>query len=103
MWVGGWRDERRDIRSTPLSKGKTMDITATPVRRAAASIVVAVSLVAGSQAVAYARQDLSGSCSRTGIIKPNYTVLERIGRQLVRGDNLTGAGVTAPLAVPEQQ
>lgn len=29
--------------------------------------------------------------------------LERIGRQLVRCDNLTGTGVPAPLAVPEQQ
>jgi hypothetical protein len=27
--------------------------------------------------------------------------LQRIGTQLVRGDNLTGAGVTAPVGVPE--
>jgi hypothetical protein len=27
--------------------------------------------------------------------------LQRIGTQLVRGDNLTGAGVTAPLGVPK--
>ncbi|HET9649630.1 MAG TPA: hypothetical protein VFP34_15565 [Microlunatus sp.] len=79
-----------------------MNITTTPLRRAAASIVVAVSLAAGSQGVAYARQDLSGGCGRTEIINPNHTVLERIGRQLVRGDNLTGAGVAAPLAVLEQ-
>ncbi|MGO4237237.1 hypothetical protein [Pseudarthrobacter sp. YAF2] len=29
--------------------------------------------------------------------------LTRIGTQLVRCDNLTGAGVTAPLWIPEQQ
>jgi hypothetical protein len=31
-----------------------------------------------------------------------YCPLERIGSQLVRCDNLTGAGVPAPYWVPEQ-
>ncbi|HEV7194630.1 MAG TPA: hypothetical protein VGN19_01705 [Pedococcus sp.] len=31
-----------------------------------------------------------------------YCPLERIGRQLIRCDNLTGNGVSAPLWVPER-
>ena len=34
---------------------------------------------------------------------PGRYPLERIGSQLVRGDNLTGDDVAAPLTVPERQ
>lgn len=42
------------------------------------------------------------STSQRAITSEGYCPLERIGPQLIRCDNLTGNGVSAPLWVPER-
>jgi hypothetical protein len=62
-----------------------------------AALLTAVFLVGGSG---------GQSPSRTADDAPTTYVdcpLERIGTQLVRCDNLTGAGVEAPSWIPEQE
>ena len=72
------------------------------VSRTAAATLLSLLFLSGSASVASA-------CPNPGDIGPTAAFseghacpLERIGTQLVRCDNLTGAGVPAPLFIPEQ-
>ncbi|MHC6595103.1 hypothetical protein [Arthrobacter sp. C152] len=59
---------------------------------------VAVILLTGGPAES--RADISNETAITTYVD---CPLERIGDQLVRCDNLTGAGTSAPFWIPEQQ
>ncbi len=80
--------------------------TVTTLRRAAVTTAAAVTLLAGMPGAASARPypgDPAPTATPTVATAPlGGWPLERLGRQLVRGDNLTGAGTAAPLWVPER-
>lgn len=80
--------------NTPL-KGNIMYRSINPHRRTGS--VLAILLLAGLA---------SASANATATDGPatsyQYCPLTRIGTQLVRCDNLTGAGVPAPFWIPEQ-
>ena len=72
------------------------------LRRTGTVAVSAALLVACSISTASAKPDPGGLVPDTGYwIYPGNCVLKRISSQLVRCDNLTGAGVSAPLWIPE--
>jgi hypothetical protein len=70
--------------------------TRSAVLAAAASIL----LLTAASPVASARPDDGGTDVRT-VTGPVQCELMRIGTQLIRCDNLTGAGAPAPLWIPE--
>jgi hypothetical protein len=80
--------------NTPL-KGNTMYKSINPHRRTGA--VLAILLFAG-----LASAPASASVTDDPTNSYQYCPLTRIGTQLVRCDNLTGAGVPAPFWIPEQ-
>ncbi len=85
----------------------TSEVTMNTTRRLGAT-VVAIAVLALAPAFsgnAWARQDPGDPAPATTSHARTYPYcpLERIGRQLVRCDNLTGNGALAPLAVPEQK
>ncbi|MEU1973265.1 hypothetical protein ABZ477_16555 [Microbacterium sp. NPDC019599] len=65
----------------------------------AAGAALLVSLSAAP--AAFARPEPQPPSIPVSVYGP-YPALERIGTQFVRGDNLTGAGVSAPEWIPEQ-
>ena len=80
-----------------------MKLTDINGRRTTATALVALVLAGFAGATqASARQD-PGEAHRDPYahLTPGRCPMERIGSQLVRCDNLTGAGVAAPLGVPE--
>lgn len=77
----------------------------TTARRRATTLTVAtVALLLPSSGNAWARPDPGDPAPSTAsqVRTFPYCPLERLDRQLVRCDNLTGTGAAAPLAVPEQ-
>jgi hypothetical protein len=73
-------------------------------RSTVTAFAIALALIATVGGPASARQDAGDPPTDVyAHLTPGQYPLERIGRQLVRGDNLTGAGVAAPLTVPEQR
>lgn len=79
--------------------------TATPRLGATVVAIATLALAPISSGNAWARQDPGDPAPSTTRQAPGYPYcpLERIDRQLVRCDNLTGTGALAPLAVPEQK
>jgi hypothetical protein len=72
------------------------------LRRTSTVAVSAALLFVCSIATASAKPDQGGPVDDAGFwIYPGNCVLQRIGSQLVRCDNLTGAGASAPLWIPE--
>ncbi len=69
--------------------------------RTGSAITIAIILVSAASAAGATKQ--SGSLNPTSIsmLGSGNCPLERVGTQLVRCDNLTGAGVRAPSWVPE--
>jgi hypothetical protein len=71
--------------------------------RAAAGALLSLLVLAGVAPAAAARPD-PGDVGRSRVdIEPTSCPLRRIDTQLVRCDWLTGAGVPAPLFIPELQ
>jgi hypothetical protein len=82
-----------------------MNATPACILRGTAVAVAALALTNPFSGNAWARVD-PGEPARPATSQARsylYCPLERIGRQLVRCDNLTGAGALAPLFVPEQK
>jgi len=72
------------------------------LRRTGTVTVSTALLLACSISTASAKPDQGGPPADAGFwIYPENCVLKRIGSQLVRCDDLTGAGVSAPLCIPE--
>lgn len=69
--------------------------------RAVAAIAASLIIALGSRLAASARPDPGNTVRFDAPCQGGQCPLRRIGRQLVRGDFLTGAGVPAPLGVPE--
>ena len=69
--------------------------------RAAAGTLLTLLVLAGGAPTASARPAPGDVGSFTDGNRPLNCALMRIGTQLVRCDNLTGAGVSAPLFIPE--
>lgn len=69
--------------------------------RTAAAALLSLLVLAGGAPTAAARPDPGDAESFTVGYKPTNCPLRRIDTQLVRCDNLTGAGVPAPLFIPE--
>jgi len=69
----------------------------------AVAVVAVVALTAPADTVAAAALPDPGPTCYASTVPPasSYPPLRRIGHQLVRGDNLTGASVPAPSWVPE--
>jgi quercetin dioxygenase-like cupin family protein len=88
-------------------QGARFGITRTTQTVSAIACAAVVALV-GTASVAQARPDDGGDgvratpAARAYPSSPGRCPLERIGDQLVRCDNLTGAGAVAPRWVPEQ-
>jgi hypothetical protein len=74
--------------------------------RALAVLAGSLMLTMVSATYAAARPDPGGPTAAPTVTAEHHVQspapLMRIGTQLVRGDNLTGAGVSAPLWLPEQ-
>jgi hypothetical protein len=70
-----------------------------------AAAAATLTILAGSTAIPAAARPLDPQPARTHRItfqdSPLRCPLRRIDRQLIRCDNLTGAGVPAPLSIPE--
>ncbi len=92
-------------------KGKVMN---TAITKAAAIATLTIALIASTNvSSAFALPDPGEPGSPGAVHQTNapdsvattlgVKLLERIGTQFVRGDNLTGAGVPAPDWVPEAQ
>lgn len=85
----------------------------TATSKAAATAAVAIALIAATNvSSAFAFPDLGEPCSPSATHRINapdcvdnsgVRLLERIGTQFVRGDDLTGAGSPAPSWIPEAQ
>jgi hypothetical protein len=74
------------------------------VPRVGAAVLLSAVLAGGGALPAAARPDDGRSSNMPRVIAFNTDrdcPLRRIDRQLVRCDNLTGAGVPAPLFIPE--
>jgi hypothetical protein len=72
------------------------------LRRTGTVAASAALLFACSISTASAKPDPDGPVPNAGSwFYPGNCVLKRIGSQLVRCDSLTGAGVSAPLWIPE--
>lgn len=71
--------------------------------RAAAGALLSLLVLAGVAPPAAARPDPGGVGSSRVDLEPTNCPLRRIDTQLVRCDSLTGAGVPAPLFIPEVQ
>ena len=72
------------------------------VSRTAAATLLSLLFLSGSASVASACPN-PGDTGPAAAVGGHACPLERIGTQLVRCDNLTGAGVPAPLFIPEQK
>jgi len=90
-------------------KGKIMNSTVT---KSLAHVTLTIALIAVTNvSLAFAAPDLGGPGSPGAVHQTNAAdcgatnsgvrLLERIGTQFVRGDDLTGAGSPAPDWVPE--
>jgi hypothetical protein len=71
--------------------------------RTAATALLALTLVSTGASTASARPDPIDVRSAATGTSAMGCALQRIGTQLVRCDNYTGAGVPAPLFIPERQ
>jgi hypothetical protein len=69
--------------------------------RTAAAALLSLLLVATGASTASARPDPGDAGSAGDVTSGQNCPLRRIDTQLVRCDNLTGAGVSAPLWIPE--
>lgn len=69
--------------------------------RAATAALLSLLALAGVAPTAAARPDPGDSGTVTTDSLHRHCALMRIGTQLIRCDDLTGAGVTAPLFIPE--
>ena len=69
--------------------------------RTATIAVLSLLALAGGAQTASARPDPADSGSSGTSVQDGSCELRRIGTQLVRCDNLTGAGVAAPAWIPE--
>jgi len=61
----------------------------------------AATIIAGLSAIPATARPESGEPIRDRFSSSDSFPLNRIGTQLVRGDNLTGGGIAAPLWVPQ--
>lgn len=73
-----------------------------PLRRGCVLAASSLVLLTSGTSVASASPDPGDSLTPTTAVRASSCPLERIGRQLVRCDFLTGAGVSAPLWISEQ-
>jgi hypothetical protein len=69
--------------------------------RTAAITMLTLLVMAGGAQAASARPDPADVKPHGVVLPPMSCPLERIGTQLVRCDNFTGAGVAAPAWIPE--
>jgi hypothetical protein len=88
--------DQRGSRHTDRSKEHTM--TRHPARRLFTAVALATALPLALALPAQARRDAG-----TPHVRNPHCALERIDRQLVLCDDLTGGGVEAPLWVPVQE
>ena len=70
-------------------------------RRTTATVLLSFVLVSAGASTASARPDPIDVQPVAGGVPAVSCALQRIDRQLVRCDNLTGAGIAAPLFIPE--
>lgn len=84
--------------NTPL-KGNVMYRSINPHRRTGAVLAI---LLLACLASASASAPAGATATHDPANSYQYCPLTRIGTQLVRCDNLTGAGVPAPFWIPEQ-
>ena len=93
MPVGEWRCQTKDS-----SKGHAMYQPTKPSHRAGILLTLVLLTLAPAAGAS------AGTVSVSPDGQPSFVncLLTRIGTQLIRCDNLTGAGVPAPYWIPEQ-
>lgn len=85
-------------------RNRMLLITATAVLATSISTLPAQARpIPGDTPTSATSQTSATSAAMPQFDNPGRYPLERIGSQLVRGDNLTGDDVTAPLTVPERR
>lgn len=77
-------------------------MTTSSTRTLVAAAAIATLTLTLTAAPATARPDPGGATTQQLESDPSRCSLERVNRQLVRCDYLTGAGVAAPLSVRQQ-
>jgi hypothetical protein len=100
MWSMRPHAQRGQVRTAPPKEGSTMNATSTR-RLVVAATALASLLVPVAAGTAAAKPEGAGGPAATHVDSGHNCKLQRIERQLVRCDHLTGAGVAAPLSVPE--